>query len=174
MSVPENGEWQDVDPDESIEEGDLIRTYHCVQAPDLLDHEIVAKLSIEIGKLTGQLNNQTPDCMEAEVIETDIVDGSGFVVEGDECEYLYVTTMEVTKLEDECRSMKVGALGQFVIAALAAALVLGGIALVFYQAQKFISTDGGKEIGQNVSTAALLAAGGWAFTQFAGNEDDES
>lgn len=175
MSAGENGSWQPVDPSEELHEGDLVKTYHCVQAPGLLDNEIIAKLSVEIGQLTGQMNAKTPDCMETEVINTEIIDGAGTVVEGDECEFLYVTTMRITEMRPEgaCQDYNTGALGQAVVLALAAALVLGGISLVFYQAQKFISTDGGAEIGQNVSIAALLVAGGWAFTQFAGSEDDD-
>lgn len=175
MSAGENGTWEPVDPSEGLSEGDLVKTYHCVQAPGLLDNEIIAKLSVELGTLTGQLNAETPDCMETEVINTEIVDGAGTVVEGDECEFLYVTTMRITEMRPEgaCQNYNTGALGQAVILALSAALVLGGIALVFYQARKFISTDGGSEIGQNVSTAALLVAGGWAFTQFAGTGDDD-
>lgn len=162
-----DGEWKEVDPDKEISEGDLIRTYHCVQAPNLLDSEIIARLSIDTAQLTGQLNQETPACMEAEVTDTELRDGAGTVVNGDECEYVYVTTMRVTKLEDGCRDLDYNSVGQLVVVALAAALVLAGIALVFYQAQKFISTDGGKEIGTNVSTAAILVAGGWAFKQFA-------
>lgn len=165
--------WQKVDPDTPVSEGDKLRTYHCIQAPDVPFNDLLARLSVEYSKLTNQINSNLPDCAEVEVIETELRESSGVVVEGDECEFMYVTTYRVTKLEDDCEPVTASAVGQALVIALAALIVLAGVSMTLYQAEKFLEAPGGGETAANVSTAALLVAGAWAFQQFAGEGDGE-
>lgn len=173
MSASE-GEWRTIDPDtETLEEGDLIETRSCVQLPQWLSgQEAAARLAIGTAELTGQYNNELPECMTTEVISTELVEDPGAVVEGDECEFMYVVRYRVAELREGCHNITVRSSYQALIAAILVVAAIAGIALVFYEARKFIETPGGEETARNVSTALLLAAAAWAFSQFAGSDDD--
>lgn len=162
--------WEAVDDDEPLEEGDRVRTSTCVHTTDLPTSEVEARLLIETGQLTGTLNNQLPDCMEAEVLSRDLIKSPGVVIEGNECEYLYVVEYQITSLDRPCAEpATAGLLHTALLAALAILAVLLGLTLVIWRAEKFIEggdDDGDRreQIVENVSTAALLAAGAWLWT----------
>lgn len=166
---PADGDdWKPVDPSEPLEAGDQVRIFHCVHAPDMPFDDVAATLSIQAAELTNQINQEL-DCMETEVVDTTLERSSGVVVEGDECEFLYISTVKIKSVNENCdpSQQKAGLVSSAILVSLSLVLVLAGISLVLWRTEKLFEGESGDNVSGpagKIGTAALIAAGAFLIS----------
>lgn len=177
VDLPEpggDGEWEEVTPGETPEVGDTLRTAYCVHAPDVPFADLVAKFQTPSNEeIETQVNNEL-GCMTVQVSDTQLVESQGVVVDGNECEFLYVVTMDVTEVQENCEDddeLQYATIPQVVIVALAAVLVLAGISVVLWRTERLLSGDSGETIDSWGVLPFALAGG--ALYVYSREQDDD-
>lgn len=159
--------WQEIPEDKQIEEGDVIKTHHCIQAPEVPFNEVLASLGVEVGKFTGRINDELPgDCLEVRVVNRDLQRSEGLVVDGDECEFVYTVTHEVTRAPEECEpELQTASIVSTAATVALSALVVGlAITIVLHKTEQLFTGESGGTASVLV-LAGLVAAVGYASGQ---------
>lgn len=157
--------WQEADPSDELEEGDVIRTHYCVAAPQIPYNDIYAQIVVSAGELTGRLNQELPECTDAEVRNTELIETDSNdppVVNGKTCDFTYVVESEITRKEQGCEVT--GELyASWIHVAIAAIAILLGISLVFHKMTQLFKEA--PESANRLTWAAVLAAGGYLISK---------
>lgn len=156
--------WREIPQDTQLEEGDVIKTHYCVQAPEIPFNEVLASLSIEYGRLTGKINEELPgNCLEVRVVNRELERSSGVVVDGDECEFIYTITHEVTHAPEGCDpDLQTASIVTSAVAVALAALVTAfAITLVLHKTEQLLTGEASGPANLLV-LAGLVAAVGYA------------
>lgn len=157
--------WQETDPSNDLQEGDVVRTHYCVAAPQIPYNDIYAQIVVSAGELTGALNQQLPECTDAEVRNTELIENDPQdppVVNGKACDFTYVVESEITRMEPGCE-VTGEQYASWIHVALAAIAILLGLSLVFHKMTKLSEQSPGSV--SRITWAALLAAGGYIISQ---------
>lgn len=166
-----DGEWVEVDDSGIVEEGDRVRVSYCVQALNIPFNDVITEFQITAAELTGQLNHEL-DCLETQVVGTDMSESQGVVVDGDECEFIYTVDLKVTGVDETCdeEQLRYSSIG-IALRIVLAAVILGGINLFVWQTERLLTGESGERISA-LGPGALLLGAGALFVATRDGDDD--
>jgi hypothetical protein len=166
-------DWKEIPPDKAVEEGEIYRTFACINADNLPFGDVAPRLQISALELTNAFNAELPEGIEGEVLKTELYETDGYAADGVECDFMYIVYYKITNIEEGTPTPDRTGISYTVLAALG--LVLGiaiASAVILWRFEVLLNTPGGEKTAdrltgslRNVSIAVLLFGGGYLLSQ---------